>query len=38
MPPMGFEPSIPASVRAQTHALDRTATGIGPSIIGVLHL
>jgi len=32
MPPAGFKHVIPASVRPQTHALDRTATGIGPSI------
>jgi hypothetical protein len=29
MPPVGFEPTIPASDRPQNHALDRTATGIG---------
>jgi hypothetical protein len=30
MPPVGFEPKIPASARPQTHALlDRAATGIG---------
>jgi hypothetical protein len=29
MPPKGFEPAIPASERPQTHAFDRTATGIG---------
>ena len=29
MPPVGFEPIIPASERPQTHALDRAATGIG---------
>jgi hypothetical protein len=29
MPPMGFEPTIPVSERPKTHALDRTATGIG---------
>ena len=29
MPPAGFEPTIPASERPQTHALDRAATGIG---------
>ena len=28
MPPAGFEPTIPASERPQTHALDRAATGI----------
>jgi hypothetical protein len=28
MPPVGFEPAIPASERPQTHALDRAATGI----------
>jgi hypothetical protein len=26
--PVSFEPAIPASERPQTHALDRTATGI----------
>ena len=31
MPPAGFEPAIPASVRPQTDALDRSATGIGLS-------
>jgi hypothetical protein len=29
MPPVGFEPTIPASARQQTYALDRAATGIG---------
>ena len=29
MPPVGFEPTIPASDRPQTHALDRAATGVG---------
>jgi hypothetical protein len=29
MPPVGFEPLIPASARPQTYALDRAATGIG---------
>ena len=29
MPSVGFEPTIPASERPQTHALDRTATAIG---------
>ena len=29
MPPVGFEPAIPASERLQTHALDRAATGTG---------
>jgi hypothetical protein len=28
MPPSGFELTIPASERPQTHALDRAATGI----------
>jgi len=28
MPLAGFEPTIPASERPQTHALDRAATGI----------
>ena len=29
MPPAGFEPAMPAGDRPQTHALDRSATGIG---------
>ena len=29
MSPAGFEPTIPASERPHTHALDRAATGIG---------
>jgi hypothetical protein len=29
MPPVGFEPAIPASQGPQNHALDRAATGIG---------
>jgi hypothetical protein len=29
MPPVGFEPTIPASERPQTHILDREVTGIG---------
>ena len=29
MPPAGFKPTIPTSERAQTHALDRAASGIG---------
>ena len=29
MPPVGFEPTISAGERRQTHALDRSATGIG---------
>jgi hypothetical protein len=29
MPPAGFEPTIPANERPQTHALDRAAAGIG---------
>ena len=28
MPPVGFEPAIPATERSQTYALDRAATGI----------
>jgi len=31
--PVGFEPTIPASERPQTHALDRAATGTGIHII-----
>jgi hypothetical protein len=33
MPPAGFEPSIPASDRPQTHALDRAATGIVKPVV-----
>jgi len=29
MPPVGFEPTIPAGERPQTYALDRGATGTG---------
>ena len=29
MPSAGFQPTIPAGERLQTHALDRAATGIG---------
>jgi hypothetical protein len=29
MSPVRFEPTIPASARLQTYALDRTASGIG---------
>ena len=32
MPPGEFEPTIPASERPQTHALDRPAAGIGISL------
>jgi len=28
-PPVGFEPTMPAGERPQTHALDRAATGTG---------
>jgi hypothetical protein len=33
MPTVELEPTIPASARPQTHALDRAATGIGPERI-----
>jgi hypothetical protein len=36
MPKAGFEPTIPASERPQTHALDRTATAIGVLLISWL--
>jgi hypothetical protein len=29
MSPVGFEPTIPAGERPQTHTFDRAATGIG---------
>jgi len=35
MPPVGFEPTIPASERPQTYALDRAATGNGRTKIYV---
>ena len=33
MPPLGFEPTIPAIEQPQTHALDRAATGTGATYI-----
>jgi hypothetical protein len=33
MPPVRFEPKILVSERPKTHALDRTATGIGVPLI-----
>jgi hypothetical protein len=33
MPPVGFEPTILVSEWSQTHALDRTATGIGKVLL-----
>jgi hypothetical protein len=33
MPPVVFEPTIPVSERPQTHASDRTANGIGATLI-----
>jgi hypothetical protein len=38
MPPVGFEPMIPASARPQTYALDRAATGIGDIISNIMKL
>ena len=32
MPPAGFEPTIPANDRPQTHALDRAVTGTGNAV------
>jgi hypothetical protein len=32
MPPVRFEPAIPARARLQTYALDRAATGIGSNV------
>ena len=29
MPPVGFEPTVSADERSQTHALDRAASGTG---------
>jgi hypothetical protein len=36
--PVGFEPTIPASARPQTYALDRTATGLTQHIICPIYL
>jgi hypothetical protein len=33
MPPVGFESTIPVSELPKTHAVDRTATGIGISLL-----
>jgi len=33
MPPVGFEPAIPAGERSQTYALDRAAIETGPEMI-----
>jgi hypothetical protein len=33
---VGFEPAIPASERPQTHALDRTASGIGNNNVTII--
>jgi len=43
MPPVGFQPSIPANEQPQTHALDRAATGIGTLVqrcehMGLIHV
>ena len=40
MPPVGFEPAIPASERPQTHASDRAANGIGKFILStpIIHV
>jgi len=36
MPSAGFEPAIPATRRLQTYTLDRTALGIGLSVLRTL--
>jgi hypothetical protein len=33
MTPAGFEPTVPASERPQTHALDHAATEIGETVL-----
>jgi hypothetical protein len=38
MPPVGFEPAIPASKRPQTYALDRPGKGIGTVLIRDIQL
>jgi hypothetical protein len=37
MPPVGFETTILVSERPQTHALDRTATGIGKNRFTIIN-
>ena len=37
MPPAGFEPGILASERPHTHALDRTANGVGDVGVAVCY-
>ena len=36
MPPVGFEPTISAGERPQTHALDREASGTGFLLSGLV--
>jgi hypothetical protein len=36
MPPVGFEPTIPASARPQTYPVDRAVTGIGYVLISLV--
>jgi hypothetical protein len=36
-PPKGFEPTIPASERPKSHALDRAVTGIGVERLRVVN-
>jgi hypothetical protein len=38
MPPLGFEPTISADERPQTHALDRAATGTGKCTLVVAEI
>jgi hypothetical protein len=38
MPPIGFEPTIPASELPQTYALDRVVTGIDRVVTGIDHV
>ena len=37
MPPAGFEPTISAGEWPQTYALNRAATGTGPSTINIIN-
>ena len=37
MPPVGFEPTIPAGERPQTYALDRAATATGSIKVLIKH-
>ena len=37
MPPVGFEPAVPANEQPHTYALDRAATGVGDVGVAVFY-